>query len=93
VRVKEFFATACVEPALSKRVTSLYTRMVAWRFNERGQAPSGDELAQLYAFAREHIVAHEEWFNKTRENFFFIDLVPENAERFPVTIDECRRVA
>jgi len=89
--VEAFFATACVEPALSQRITSLFTKLVAKRFNDTGQVPTREELEQLRAFTRQHIEAHEDWFDNLREHFFFLDLVPENARRFPITIEDCRR--
>lgn len=30
-------------------------------------------------------------FEATKRNYFFIDLYPEKADRFPVTLDDCRR--
>ena len=91
--VEEFLATACVEPALSRRITSLFTRLVARRYVETRQAPSADQLNQIRAHVRSYIEGHEAWCAETYENFFFVDLVPENAERFPITLEECRGVA
>lgn len=33
----------------------------------------------------------EDHYEATKRHYFFIDLYPENAARFPVTLDECRR--
>jgi hypothetical protein len=39
---------------------------------------------------RDHLRNFEANYESTKSNYFFIDLYPENATRFPVTLHDCR---
>jgi hypothetical protein len=84
-----FLKTQCVEPMLTNRVTSMVTQLVAQRYIEHGLVPSRDELTRMHQDAREIIEARGDWFEEHRRHYFFVDEVPENDGRFPVTLADC----
>jgi len=38
----------------------------------------------------QHLEAHDDRLEEFRREYFFIDLHPENDERFPITIEDCQ---
>ena len=57
---------------------------------EHGAAMPRESEQRFRALARQYLEASDERFAETKRHFFFIDLFPENEERFPITLDECR---
>jgi len=88
-----FLKTQCIEPILTQRVTSALTKLVAERFIQTGTAPSPIELAEMRRRLRQSVEARADWFNEFRRHHFFIEEVPENDQRFPVTLADCEAAA
>ena len=85
---RAFLKERCTEEELSQRVEGVVAAEAA-RFKERhGVGMWAHEVEQVRANAREHVQAHDQHFDHYRRQFFFIDLFPENAQRFPITIED-----
>ncbi|MGE4068697.1 MAG: hypothetical protein AB7H88_18125 [Vicinamibacterales bacterium] len=90
---RAFLSDRCTREELSERVAQIVAKKAAQFKAERGVGMWAHELEHVRALAWEHVQAHEDHFDHYRRQFFFIDLFPENDERFPVTIDQCREAA
>lgn len=80
----------CSDSELARRVDDM-SRAAARQFfaEHRAEMPRESEQ-QFRALARQYLEAIDERFAETKRHFFFTDLFPENEERFPITLDECR---
>ena len=87
---RAFLRDRCTEEEVSQRVERVVAANAAKFKAERGVGMWAHEVEQVRALAREQVQAHDEHFDHYRRQFFFIDLFPENDQRFPVTIETCR---
>jgi len=89
---QEFWAQKCTPQALAQRAESIVAALQAQSRIERGHGLSRSELAKARALAHRHIGDHRRHFDRFRREFFFIDVCPENHERFGVTLEDCQGV-
>lgn len=77
-----YFAEYCTEEALDRR-----SRRVMDEFERIG---TPDQLLpQMQAAVAEYLRRHSAQFEEIKTRFFFIDLCPENFNRFPISFDDC----
>jgi hypothetical protein len=55
------------------------------------QGIPGSLIEQRRPALRDHLRNFEQNYEATKRKYFFIDQYPENAARFPVTLEDCRR--
>ena len=73
----------------AQRVDELVKQVAAKFRAERGVGMWAHEIERVRADVRAKTEAHEEFFNDFRRRYFFIDLFPENDERFPIKYSDC----
>lgn len=84
-----FLRQRCTAAEQSSRVDRVVADYVQRFEFHRGVGMWAHEVEQVRALARQHVEAHDEHFEHYRQQFFFIDLFPENDRRFPITIEQC----
>lgn len=86
----EFLKSAAED--LSARIERIVAIEVA-KFKATKGGMWRHEVDQAREMARGHVHAFDAQFFHFRSQFFFIDLVPANEQRFPFTLDDCRKAA
>jgi len=89
---REFLKQSTAEE-LTTRVEKIVAINKATFKGRRGVGMWKHEIEEARALARQHVEAFEEQFDYYRNKFFFIDLFPDNSQRFSITFDECRKAA
>jgi hypothetical protein len=87
---EEFLNRLGSEEAIARRAAAINAKLGARIKQERGVARWSREIAATDAFLRRQLSDHDRWFEHYRRRYFFIDLYPENDERFPITIKDSR---
>jgi len=77
---------------LSVRVERIVAIEIA-RFKASKGGMWRHEVEQAREMAHGHVHAFDAQFAHYRSQFFFIDLFPANEQRFPFTLDDCRKAA
>lgn len=85
-----FLADQCTEPELSRRVDGIIFRNAARFREEHGVEMPVEVTEETRRLAKLHVEAVDDQFTECRRHFFFIDLCPENDQRFPVTLESSR---
>lgn len=85
-----YLTEECTEPRLSQRIEAIVARNVAGFRAEHGTEMPAAGMAQLRTLVRRHVESVDEQFSERRRHFFFLDLHPQNEDRFPVSIESCR---
>lgn len=85
------FLKQSTDEELTSRVEKIVAINKATFRARRGVGMWKHEIDEARAIAQKHVEAFEEQFDYYRNKFFFIDLIPGNSERFPITFDECRK--
>lgn len=84
-----FLKELCTKAEITRRVDRLVAENARQFKAEFGVGMWAHEVAHMREFVRQHVEAHNEHFQRFRRQFFFIDLFPENDDRFPITIEDC----
>ena len=82
------YLASCSPDAVAARQAALVNDLATRHFNQHGHHPSFDEMHTMATFAKWHISNHSTHFEKLRQEFFCIDLYPENDTRFDLSFDE-----
>jgi len=80
----------CTPEAIEKRVETIVANIGARLRAEGRPARFNWEIERNRETARKHLSDHRARFEEMRREFFFIDLYPENAERFDFTFEDCQ---
>jgi hypothetical protein len=80
----------CTPGKISMRVEKVVKQFVARELAQRGLGTSHEEMVRARTLVRQHMEDHELHFETMREDYFLIDLCPENDARFDVKIADCR---
>lgn len=80
----------CSDSELTRRVEGMARAAARQFIAEHGAEMPRESEQQFRVLARQYLEASDERFDETKRHFFFTDLFPENEERFPITLGECR---
>lgn len=84
-----FLRDRCSPTELAKRAESVM-HGIRWKYFIDHGKPMPMPLYEHFRTAtRQHIESHDEHFNRFRREYFMLDLFPENALRFPITLADC----
>lgn len=84
-----FLRERCTPAEIAKRAESIL-HAARWKyFIEHGRPMPLQAFALLQAETQRHVESHDEYFIRMRRDYFFIDLLPDNDKRFPITMADC----
>ena len=88
-----FIAEKCSEQALFAREEAMVREFQGKFLQEHGRRLTQSELTFARTGMRKYIRDHQARFKEFRDRYFFVDLFPENAQRFEVSLEECQEGA
>jgi hypothetical protein len=87
----DFLRERCTPVELARRAESILHGL-RWRFFiDHGRPMPIETFTMLQARTKQHVENYDAYFVEMRHNYFFYDLMPANATRFPVTLRDCLR--
>jgi hypothetical protein len=86
---RSYFQGSCTDEKIKERTDGVVVGLVARELRERGRGTSPEELARANREVRAFLTNYRANFARDRDHFFFVDLFPENAARFNITIEQC----
>ncbi len=87
---QSYLENQCTPEAFENRVATILENIGERRRAEGHVGRFKWEIARDREVARTYLGDHRARFEEMRREFFFIDLYPENGERFDVTMEDCR---
>ena len=90
---QHYLETKCTSESMGKRIATIDDNLRA-RYRAEGRGGRFNwEIERDRQVARQCLGDHRARFEEMRREFFFLDLYPENTERFDFTFDECQPTA
>ena len=84
---KRFLESQCTPEAIEERLERIMIREEATRRSEGRPDMTSTDIARLRELIRARLCDHRGQFEVLRREFFYIDLYPENSDRFDIAFE------